>query len=449
MPAEPFLLVVGTGTAGNACGRTLARSGLSVTAVERDRVGGLCLWAGCMPKKALYNAASSVRSLSRMEQWGISCPEVSVDWSGVLAWKWHAQETYAGDQEALARDAGIELVKGEARFIAPGVVAVDGDEYRPENVLIASGSESVRLDIPGAALADTSAQALSYHECPASLAIIGGGFIAMEFAGIFAAFGTRVTVVMRGERPLRVYDGELADIARRSLEELGVEFVPKASVRGISGWPGDLTLSWDDEHGETQRVSAERVLMAVGRRPALDDLDLATAELELDEHGLLVVHDGIRTSDPSVWIAGDAAGGLQFTPVARAQGSAVASALLGQPVESLDYAAIPTAVFTVPELAMVGLSEETATASGLEYQVKIGTFEYVGEAIVADERHGLVKILVDADDRIIGAGIAGPRASDLIYACAVAMKMGARSADFAAAAAAHPSFSEGVNWAAW
>ena len=232
---KPFLFVIGAGTAGNACARAVTRAGKSVVSAERDRVGGLCLWAGCMPKKALYNAARSVRLAQRMDEFGVMTDGVELDWPSVLAWKWHAQETYAGDQETVAREIGIEIVKGVARFTSPDAIEVDGVEFRPENVLIAAGSEPVKLRIPGADLADTTREALSYPTLPGSLAIIGAGFISLEFAGIFASFGTKVTVFMRGEQPLKQFDPDLVAVARTCLEELGVTFRSGVGVKGIDG----------------------------------------------------------------------------------------------------------------------------------------------------------------------------------------------------------------------
>jgi glutathione reductase (NADPH) len=446
MSERPFLFVIGAGTAGNTCGRAVARAGHEVVAAERDRVGGLCLWAGCMPKKALYNAASAARSLSKYEQFGVECTHAQIDWPGVLAWKWHAQETYAGDQDAIAADTGIEVIHSPARFTAPRVVEAGGVEYRPEHIVIACGSEPVIPDIPGIELADTSREALSYPELPASLAVIGAGFIAMEFAGIFASFGTEVTVLMRDDRPLDRFDPELVDVARVALEEIGVRFLPDASTTAVEGEPGTLRVRYDSG-GETRTLGAERVLVATGRRPALGDLRPDVAGLATDERGHLSVHDHFRTSDPSVWVAGDAAGGPQFTPVASTHGSLIARALLGGKLEEPDYSCIPSAVFTVPELARVGLSESEAQEQGLEYSVRRQPFEYVGAAIIRDERKGLVKLLVDPDDRILGAHIAGAEASELIYPYAVAIKSGATIDQVAAARAIHPALTEVVNWA--
>jgi hypothetical protein len=209
--AKGRIVVIGSGAAGTGAARTLAAAGWDVTVAERDRVGGTCLWRGCMPKKALYNAARARRNAERAEMFGLE-GATGFDWQSVLAWKWHSQETYAGDQEAGFADRGIRLVKGHARFVSPDAIEIDGVHLPFDHAVVAAGSRPVMPPITGIELADTSTGALSYSDPPASLLVVGGGFIGVELATVFASFGSEVTVITAGVRPP-------GDARRRTLRE--------------------------------------------------------------------------------------------------------------------------------------------------------------------------------------------------------------------------------------
>jgi pyruvate/2-oxoglutarate dehydrogenase complex dihydrolipoamide dehydrogenase (E3) component len=449
MTGKPSVLVIGSGAAGAAAARNLATGGAEVTLAEPGRVGGACLWFACVPKKALYNAAHSVRSLPRAEQFGLTVADAGYDWPSVLAWKWHAQETYAGDQEALMASRGVRLVRMPARFVGPGRVDLGGEVLEPDAIVVATGSEPVRPPIPGAEFADVSVDAMGYDAPPERLAIIGGGYVGLEFAGIYSAFGTEVTMVLRGTRALPKFDPEIVDVALRALARQGVRFVTGASIHEIAGAPGAFSIRYDDAGGEARELSCDRVLLATGRRPALAALDLAASGIALDERGAPVLDDALRSSDPRVYFAGDAAGRIQLTPAANAQGETVARSILGGTPVSVDLRALPTAVFTVPQLAQVGMTEQDARAAGIEPTVRRMTYEYVAAAIITDERDGLVKLVLDADDVLIGAQVASPYASDLIYALALAVRARMTAPEIQATRAVHPSYAEALNWAAW
>ncbi len=444
------IVVIGSGAAGSAAARSLAGSGWDVTVVERAKVGGTCLWHGCIPKKALFNAAHARRDASRSELFGLAPCEASFDWPAVLGWKWHAQETYAGDQEEILEARGIRLVKASARFISASAIEAGGHLLEFDHAVIATGSSTSLPPIPGIELADTSDDALGYQEVPEELLIIGGGFIAMEFAGIYATFGSRVTVISSGPRPLEMVDAEAAAVAVRHLLRLGVEFFSDCRISELSGERGALTLKFTDSTGAERTGEYGHALAATGRHPATDGLGLETAGIETDEHGR-VVHDRFqRTTNPAVWMAGDAAGGMMQTPVASYEGRTVAESIdSGTPIAP-DCTAVPTTVFTVPPIAQVGMTEEALTAAGVKYRASTTPFEYLAAGIIEDERDGLVKYLFSADDgRLLGAHIAGPTAHDLIYAAAVAIRMGATDSDLQQVLGIHPAYSEALNWAAW
>jgi len=449
--AEPQnVVVIGSGAAGSGAARALATAGWRVTMIERDRVGGTCLWRGCMPKKALYTSAKMMRFARDADRFGIDLGEPSADWQAVLAWKWHAQESYAGDQEGILADRDIELVRGDARFASADSIMVDGREISMDACVLATGSVPREMGIPGEELADTSETALRYPELPKHLVIIGGGYIGMEFAGIFASLGSKVTVVMRDAEPLPALDPDAVAVARRRLEHVGVRFIPNARVTALAGEPGDIAVEITGiESGESATLGADHVLSAIGRVPASRDLDLDAGGIEVDERGRIVADSYLRTTNPKVWVAGDVAGGMMQTPVASYEGRTVAASIQGNLTQP-ECHLVPTTVFTIPQLAQVGLTEAQATAQGIEYKVAHQSFEYLGAAIIENKQDGMVKLLFSADDdRLLGVHIAGPTASDLTYGLAVAMRAGATSAMVRDTMGVHPAYNELVNWAAW
>lgn len=449
MTGDPRVLVIGGGTAGTACARTLARNGISVVVAEPDRLGGTCLWRGCIPKKGLYQAAATHRMVRAAETFGTVARDVTLDWPGVLAWKWHAQETYAGDQEGLLGELGITVLRDPAHFVAPDRIAVGDRVLGPEFVVIATGAAPLGLSVPGGPLADSSDEALRYSTLPRSLVIVGSGFIALEFAGIFASFGTSVTVLSRTDGFLETFDRDCVEIVLAGLAELGVTLLTNASVTSISGTPGSLTVTYADADDTEHTLRTERVLAAIGRSPALESLELGVAEIELDMRGRPVLDSSLRTTNRNIFVIGDAAGGPQHTPIASLHGRTIAASILGSHTLDPDMRAIPVACFTVPQLAQVGLTQAQATEAGIAFSTHSATYEYLGAAIVADTRHGLVKLLArEGSDEIIGAHIAGEGASDLIYSLSLAIRLGAKLDDVRRGIAIHPSFAEVVNWSA-
>ncbi len=437
---------LGGGTAGNAATRALADAGKTVAVAEPARVGGTCLWHGCIPKKALYHSASAYRELRQAEDWGVVPGTVAVDWPGVLAWKWHVQETYAGDQEGIMASHGITRIDAPARFVAENAVEADGVTYEAERFIIATGSVATRPPIPGADLADTSDDALRYPELPRSLVIVGAGYIGLEFAGIFASFGTRVTVVNHAPEILAPFDPDTVAVARAALEELGVRFVLDTSVAEISGVTGDLTVALRPSDGAPYSVTAERVVLATGRKPALDDLGLEHAGVDRDEHGRPVLDASLASTNPRIYVVGDAAGREMHTPVANLHGRSVAQTILTDTPVAVDASSIPFTCFTVPQLAQVGLTAERARQLGIPHTTKTGSFEYVAAAIITDTRQGLIKLVVAEDGSLLGAHIAHDAASDLIYPFALALRAGLDVGTIAATPAIHPALTEAVTW---
>ncbi|MDO8986690.1 MAG: FAD-dependent oxidoreductase, partial [Coriobacteriia bacterium] len=242
MAVKGSVFVLGSGAAGQGAARSLSALGWDVTLADGGKIGGTCLWHGCMPKKALYHAARLRRESAAAETFGLGVCDSAYDWQAVLAWKWHSQETYAGDQESILAKAGVRLINANAQFVSPDEIECDSQRFTPDHVIIATGSRSVVLPIPGAELADTSDDALGYPAPPASLLIVGGGFIGMEFAAIYSSFGTRVTLITSAPRPLEMLDADTSAVAVKRLERAGVRFHTHCRLTAIEGSPGDLTV---------------------------------------------------------------------------------------------------------------------------------------------------------------------------------------------------------------
>jgi len=472
---EHPIIVIGAGTAGSQAARALGRAGRPVVLAERDLAGGTCLWRGCVPKKALYAAGRVLHQLDGSSIVSLKAPRATrqttgregslapaleqLDWTRTRERQTEVMRTYAGDQEGILRDAGVEVVHGAARFTAPDAVEIGGDVRRAGNILVATGARPVLPSIPGGELMDTSADALFYDELPATLVVVGGGYVAMEMAAIYAAFGTKVRVLVRGERVLTGFDPECAQFVVDGLRARGVDVRFRTEVREVRGAPGALTVVAVDGEGRERAFATERALAATGRRPDLVDLDLAAGGVEVDDRGRPLLDDGLRsTSNPRVWFAGDAAGGVQLTPVAGHEGRRVAESILSGrspgdmrgagPSEDGPPPVIPSTCFTVPEVARVGLLESELAARGAPYTVARGAFEYTAQAIIRDERQGLVKLLFDGDDRLVGGHLAGPSAGELIYALSIAVQARATVADLQRARAVHPTLAEAISWAA-
>ena len=448
MSETGHVVVIGTGAAGTAAARTLSAAGWKVTAIERDRVGGTCLWYGCMPKKALYHAARTRRAGSRAEMFGIDSPG-GFDWQSVLGWKWHSQETYAGDQEAGLAERGITLVRGDACFVAEDAIEVAGERIGFDRAVIATGSVPTLPPVDGIELADTSNDALGYPEPPRSLLVVGGGFIGIELGTVYASFGTEVTVITSADRLLEMLDEEVAEVAVRRLARMGVTFHTSCRLGELDGEPGSVQASFSDGAGNGHTGTWERVLVATGRRPALSGLELAAAGVETDDRGLPVLDDSLRTTNERIWFAGDAAGRMMQTPAASYMGRTVGTSIVSGTPASVDTSLIPTCLFTTPQIAQVGLTEAAALQAGTGVEIGRAPFEFLGAAGIEEERDGTVKLIFSASDgRLVGAHIAGPTASDRVYAMSVAMRSGATRDTLRATVGIHPAYCEALNWAA-
>lgn len=433
--------ILGGGPGGYVAAERAASLGLKTVLVERDALGGTCLNRGCIPTKSLLAGAKTYRHALDSAAMGVKAAGVEYDLAAAMAWKGQTVTRLVQGIEFTMKKAGVEVVKGTGSLASARSIRIEetGAVIESANVVVAAGSEPARPPIPGAAgnpLVVTNDELLSISRLPASLVVIGGGVIGIEFAAYFSALGVKVTVVEMLPEILPFMDAELAAVYRRTLK--GVAIVTGAAVTGISGG----VVSY--RKGETEAsAEGELVLLATGRRPSVAGLGLEAAGVEFTPKGV-GVDDLCRTSVPGVWAIGDVTGRSLLAHSANAMGRAVAEAIAGRPT-SIPWKALPWVVYGDPEAAGVGLTEAEAVAAG--YDVAKASLPARANGRFVAERgitgHGLVKLVADrATGRLLGAHAAAPYAGESIWGMQYAIARGATVADLEATVFPHPTVSE-------
>ncbi len=435
------LLVVGGGTAGLVAAKTAAGFGASVLLIERDRIGGDCLWTGCVPSKALLGAAHAAQDARIATRYGIRVEQITLDFAAVMAYVRQAIAAIEPtDSPAAMRAAGVSAAHGSARFTGPHAVAVDGVPGKFRQALVATGAAPVMPPIPGLAAADplTNESVFELTRLPGRLLVLGGGSIGCELGQAFARLGSDVTIIEAAERLLIREDPDAADLVTRALAGDGVKLRTGVAMTAVrrdgSAWVAVLA--------DGSEIGFDSVLVAVGRRPRTSNLGLEVAGVELDQRGYVRVDARLRTTNPRIWAAGDLTGHPQFTHTAGVHGSlAAGNAVLGLR-RRVDVASIPRVTFTQPEVAAVGVNVERARALGLT----VRTVEHgeVDRAIAEQQTAGFSRLVLDGKGRVVGATIVGPRAGESLAEAVLAARHGLRARDIAAATHAYPTYSDGL-----
>jgi dihydrolipoamide dehydrogenase len=448
------LLVIGAGPAGGGAAAAAAERGARVALAERDKIGGTCLNYGCDPTKALLHIAHLLHGARHADRYGLRIPSADADWPAVLAYVDKVVDEMRGGDDAqarkkVAREQGVEVLNGEARFVSPHELAVGGRTLRAERVIIAAGSQPIVPEIDGLCEAGyiTNKEAVSLPRLPGRLAIVGGGPLGIEFAQMFALFGAEVVVLEQAPAMLAKDDRELADILCGLLEKQGVRLETGVEVRQArrDGAAKRLTIRHADRSEE--QLVVDEILVAIGYKPVLDALNLEAAGVETTEKGI-AVDETLRTNVPHIWATGDVTGGYQFTHVAFDQGRLAAeNAFAGRP-RPFDDRAIPWVTYTNPELAHVGKTEEQLREEGVQYAVGRKKMSEVERAAAIGQTDGLVKLLVGEDGEILGGHILAPNAGELIAPVVLAMRAGIPAEQLAATILPYPTLAEGVRWAA-
>jgi len=443
------VLIIGAGTAGEYAAGTAKQYVDSIGMIEKGPVGGDCIFHACIPTKALVHAARAYKKMKSVDFYGLPKLDNSVEYRKVKAFKDRIISGIATGRDERWTRQGIQLFRGNAHFVLPNEVRVADDIVKATKIIVTTGSMPAIPPIPGLKETGyiTNIEALNSESVPERLAIIGGGPIGVEFAQIFAAFGSKVNIYEALDRILIGEDEEISQAVVGLFEKQGICISTSVMVDGVeSTSSGKLIMSKSRDGGEA-RAEYDDVLVATGRRPAIDDLDLQAAGIEASKKGI-TVDASLQTNVPHIWAAGDVTGTFLFTFVAGEQGkAAVMNAVGGKHIE-LNYDILPRATFCDPEVASVGLTERQAREKG--YRVKSGKFDYANltRAIVSDETDGFVKIVAEeGSGRILGGHIVGAEASSLIHEVAAAMAGGLSVSDIGNTLHAYPTLSEGVRYA--
>ncbi len=435
------LFVIGAGSGGVRAARIAAGYGARVAVAEEYRVGGTCVIRGCVPKKLMVYAARFADDFADARGFGWTVGAATHDWAALVAAQTREVARLEGLYAANLERSGVEILRARARLDGPHrVVLSDGRAFTARHVLIATGGTPVRDGgFPGTELAATSEELFGWTRRPQRLVVIGGGYVAIEFASLFAGLGSKVTLLYRGEEILRGFDGEVRRHLHAALIARGVDVVTEDTPARLAR-DGDA-LRLDTRAGRV--LAADEVLLAIGRRPNTADLGLDTVGLALGPNGAVPVEGPAATALPWLHAVGDVTDRVALTPVAIREGHAFADAAFGGRAVSVSHDLIPTAVFSTPEVGTVGAGEEELRAKGIGYDLFRSTFRPMRATLAGREERTLMKILVGAaDDRVLGVHIVGPDAAEMIQLVAVAVRMGATKADFDATMALHPSAAE-------
>ena len=449
------VVIIGGGPGGYVAAIRAAQLGFKTACVEsRDSLGGVCLNIGCIPSKALLQSSERfVEARHTLAEHGVKIGEVSLDLAAMMGRKDKVVTTLTRGVEFLFRKNKVDWLRGKGRIIAPGQIVVtepDGGprEVEANSIVIASGSESTRL--PGIEIDEnrivSSTGALSLDHVPERLTVIGGGYIGLELGSVWQRLGAKVTVVEILDHIVPNMDRELGTALQRTLARSGIEFRLGTKIAGIRETGGGLTVELEGE--ERQMLSADVVLVSVGRRPYTKALGLEEVGVARDNAGRIVVDDGFATNIPGIYAIGDVIRGPMLAHKAEEEGIALAERLAGQK-SHVDYDAIPAVVYTLPEVAAVGKTEEELKAAQIPYRTGKFPFTANPRARTNGYTEGFVKILAERDtDRVLGVHIIGPDAGTLIAEAVLAKEFGASAEDIARTCHAHPTLSEAVKEAA-
>jgi len=434
------LFVIGAGSGGVRAARLAAACGARVVVAERRYLGGTCVNVGCVPKKLFYYAGHFSQEFSDAVGYGWQSTRPPFDWSILRDNKDAEIARLNGVYEKLLINAGVDIVYGEARITTPQRVEVDGCSYRAERILIAAGGRPDIAEFPGSEYAMNSDEVFFLPQLPQRLLVIGGGYIAVEFAGIFRGLGVETDLVYRGERLLKRFDSALGDQLADEMKNQGVGLSLRCEVERIER-RSDGRLEVFFSGGSSDCYDA--VLSATGRRPCSDSLGLENTAVKRRADGTLVVDPFFQTAEAGIFALGDIIGTPELTPVALAQAMAFVDTQYRDRPRKVDYEKIPTAIFSQPNIATVGLSEADAREKYSDIVVFEESFRHLKHSLSGSSERTLVKLVVDSrSDRVVGAHMLGADAGEIVQGLAVAIKAGATKAIFDQTLGIHPTAAE-------
>src|SRR3989449_4432526 len=418
------LVIVGTGTAAMVAAMRVRAAGWSVAVIDFRPFGGTCALRGCDPKKMLVSGAEAIDFASRMRGHGVA-GELNIDWPDLIAFKRSFTDSVPAKHERMYVAKGIETFHGHARFTDRNTLKVDDKVLEGRHFLIAAGAEPIKLGIPGEEYLATSEDFLNLERLPQRMVLAGGGYIAAEFSHIAGRAGARVTILQRGERMLARFDPDLVDWLMEKFGTIGIDVRTRTQVEGIEKTGTGFAVRANSQ-GTSTTVEADIVVHAAGRAPALDTLDLRTAEVSV-KSGRLALNEYLQSvSNPAVYAAGDAAQmGPPLTPVSSHDAKIAAANMLEGNTLKPNYSGVPSVAFTVPPIAAVGLSEAEARKRGLKFRAKSRkASDWYTAVRVAEPTYGFKVLVEEKSDRVLGAHLIGPHADEVVNVFAFAIRQG-------------------------
>ena len=430
--------VIGAGSGGVRASRIAAKLGARVAVAEERYFGGTCVNVGCVPKKLYSYAAHYKDDFEDSRGFGWESSDACFNWGVLKKNKDTEINRLKSIYQSLLESSGVSIFESHARLVGPNEIQVGDKIFSAHHILLAVGGWPFIPEFSGSEHAITSNEVFAMQSAPKSIAILGGGYIAVEFASFFSRLGVDTTLVYRGSKLLRGFDEDIRDIITGELS-LCSNLILEDEVSKIRRKNRNLELVFKSEH----QIEVQQVVAATGRRPLTQDLGLETTAVELDDNGAIKVDDSFRTAESSIYAVGDAINRMALTPVALMEGQWVAQRLFGEMADAVSYENIPTAVFCHPNLATCGYSEEQARAVGLSFDVYESRFRQLKHTLSGRQELSYIKLLVNhADDRVIGAHFVAPDAGELMQGIAVAMNAGATKRIFDATIGIHPTLAE-------
>jgi glutathione reductase (NADPH) len=434
------LLVIGAGSGGVRAARVAAGHGARVAIVEEHRIGGTCVVRGCVPKKLLVYGAHFAEDLEDAQRFGWQLSGAAFDWATLRDNVLAEVARLSGLYQQTLESHNVEILRGHAVVTGPNSARIEGRDITAKVILIATGARPQTLSVPGIEHAITSNEAFHLEQLPARIVIAGGGYIANEFAGIFNELGSKVTLVNRSDRILRSYDAQIRDRLLQISMTKGIQFLFNAPLERIERRPDGVLVV---HLGGDTTLECEAFMCATGRIPNTDGLGLASAGVELEASGAVRVDEYSRSTCPSIYAVGDVTNRVQLTPVAIREAQAFAETVFGNSPTKVDYGCIPSAVFSHPPLAGVGLTEAQARMQLGSVKVYTSDFRPMKNVLANRNERALFKLVVDdTDDRIVGAHMIGPDAPELLQVLAVAVKARMRKSQLDECVAIHPTMAE-------
>jgi len=442
MSAKYDLVVIGAGSGGVRAARLASTYGAKVAIVEEYRLGGTCVIRGCVPKKLFVVASRYPEQFEVAQSFGWTFGEPEFNWSTLLANKDKEIDRLEGIYGNILGGADVEIIRDRAIVTGPNTVklAKANKELTADRILVATGGRPFVPNIPGAELGITSNEAFHIEKLPESIVVNGGGYIAVEFAGIFAGLGVKTTLVYRGDQILRGFDQQVRDMVAEQMEARGIEIKLNADIARMDRCAsGAIDVSY--KSGEV--IEYGEVMFATGRIPNIEGLGLETADVKLNAGKAIHVDAKSQTSCPSIYAVGDVTNRAALTPVAIREGAAFAETVYNDNPIEVDYSLIPTAVFSEPEIGTVGMTEHDAADKHAKVNVYVSTFRPMQNTLTSRPEKMLFKLITNGEtDKVLGVHIVGPSAGEMIQMVGIAVSMGATKADFDKTIAVHPTAAE-------